>query len=365
MLLSSIPWYKLIAPVIAIGVLLAAFAGSVKLILSGNTESSIKNALSILIVLGALSMALLSISGILSILATIPWTSLIMPVISMVAVLGALTLYLSVIHKSISREKLSGIAKILLVMGSVIASFIILASALKMLSDIPLENLLVSALSIFGIIVILSKLISDLSKMFKGGDASDSIIKLASAFAILSISMIPLAYALRMFSDIPMDSIGRGFLVIVGGIITLALAAKLLTPIIPAMAGIAGVLLLLGMATLTAGVGLRAIVESLILLNQDFTPALQNLSDVISNVVTSVIGGLLNTLPSLIGVITDFTVSIAKIILDSLTELTPNVINLLDALIEGIGLLLKKHGVPLMETFIELIDSILNGIKYL
>ena len=364
-LLSFIPWQKLIMPVIAIGVLLAAFAGSIKLILSDNTESSIKNALSILIVLGALSMALLSIAGILSILATIPWTSLIMPVISMVAVLGALTLYLSVIHKSISSEKLSGIAKILLVMGSVIASFIILASALKMLSDIPLENLLVSALSIFGIIVILSKLISDLSKMFNGEDASDSIIKLASAFAILSISMIPLAYALRMFSDIPMDSIGRGFLVIVGGIITLALAAKLLTPIIPAMAGIAGVLLLLGMATLTAGVGLRAIVESLILLNQDFTPALQNLSDVISNVVTSVIGGLLNTLPSLIGVITDFTVSITKIILDSLTELTPNVINLLDALIEGIGLLLKKHGVPLTETFKELIDSILNGIKYL
>ena len=364
-LLSFIPWHKLIAPVIAIGVLLAAFAGSIKLILSGNTESSIKNALSILIVLGALSMALLSIAGILSILATIPWTSLIVPVISMVAILVALTLYLSVIHKSISREKLSGIAKILLVMGSVIASIIVLASTLKMLSDIPWENLLVSALSIFGIIVILSGLTLALSKMFKGGDASDSIIKLSLAFSILSISMIPLAYALRMFSDIPMDSIGRGFLVIVGGIITLALAAKLLTPIIPAMAGIAGVLLLLGMATLTAGVGLRAIVESLILLNQDFTPALQNLADVISNVVTSVIGGLLNTLPSLIGVITDFTVSIAKIILDSLTELTPNVINLLDALIEGINLLLKKHGVPLMETFVELIDSIINGIKYL
>ena len=364
-LLSFIPWHKLIAPVIAIGVLLAAFAGSIKLILSGNTESSIKNALSILIVLGALSMALLSIAGILSILATIPWTSLIVPVISMVAILVALTLYLSVIHKSISREKLSGIAKILLVMGSVIASIIVLASTLKMLSDIPWENLLVSALSIFGIIVILSGLTLALSKMFKGGDASDSIIKLSLAFSILSISMIPLAYALRMFSDIPMDSIGRGFLVIVGGIITLALAAKLLTPIIPAMAGIAGVLLLLGMATLTAGVGLRAIVESLILLNQYFTPALQNLADVISNVVTSVIGGLLNTLPSLIGVITDFTVSIAKIILDSLTELTPNVINLLDALIEGINLLLKKHGVPLMETFVELIDSIINGIKYL
>ena len=364
-LLSFIPWQKLIAPVIAIGALLAAFAGSIKLILSGNTESSIKNALSILIVLGALSMALLSIAGILSILATIPWTSLIVPVISMVAILVALTLYLSVIHKSISREKLSGIAKILLVMGSVIASIIVLASTLKMLSDIPWENLLVSALSIFGIIVILSGLTLALSKMFKGGDASDSIIKLSLAFSILSISMIPLAYALRMFSDIPMDSIGRGFLVIVGGIITLALAAKLLTPIIPAMAGIAGVLLLLGMATLTAGVGLRAIVESLILLNQDFTPALQNLADVISNVVTSVIGGLLNTLPSLIGVITDFTVSIAKIILDSLTELTPNVINLLDALIEGINLLLKKHGVPLMETFVELIDSIINGIKYL
>ena len=365
MLLTFIPWEKLIAPTIAIGALLFAFTGAVKIILSGNTESSIQNALSILIVLGALSMALLSIAGILSMLAIIPWTSLIMPVISMVAVLGALTLYLSVIHKSISSEELSGIAKILLVMGSVMASIIILASALKMLSDIPWENLLVSALSIFGIIVILSKLISSLSKMFKGEDASDSIIKLASAFAILSISMIPLAYALRMFSDIPMDSIGRGFLVIVGGIITLALAAKLLTPIIPAMAGIAGVLLLLGMATLTAGVGLRAIVESLILLNQDFTPALQNLADVISNVVTSVIGGLLNTLPSLIGVITDFTVSITKIILDSLTELTPNVINLLDALIEGIGLLLKKHGVPLTETFVELIDSIINGIKYL
>ena len=365
MLLSFIPLEKLIVPTIAIGALLFAFTGAVKIILSGNTESSIQNALSILILLGALSMALLSIAGILSMLAIIPWTSLIIPVISMVAVLRALTLYLSVIHKSISSEELSGIAKILLVMGSVMASIIILASALKMLSDIPWENLLVSALSIFGIIVILSKLISESSKMFKGGDASDSIIKLASAFAILSISMIPLAYALRMFSDIPMDSIGRGFLVIVGGIITLALAAKLLTPIIPAMAGIAGVLLLLGMATLTAGVGLRAIVESLILLNQDFTPALQNLADVISNVVTSVIGGLLNTLPSLIGVITDFTVSIAKIILDSLTELTPNVINLLDALIEGIGLLLKKHGVPLMETFVELIDSIINGIKYL
>ena len=360
-MLAFIPWKKLIAPVAAMVILLGAFVAAIRFILVDNKGSSIKKARNIVIVLGALAVTITSMAGTLALLSFIPWYKLLVATLAMSAMLAAFTASIVVINKSINYKKLASVAKTLLVMGAIVTSVVILASMLKMLSGIPWQNILVATAAIIAIMAALTTITYLLNKMSQSGDTANSIIKVAAAFAILAVAMIPLAYALRMFSDIPLIDIGKGFLVIVGGILVLAVAAKLLGAAVPIMAAIAGVLLLLGMATLTAGIGLRTIAEALVLLNQDFTPALQNLTDVITNVITSIVTSLLNTLPQIIEVIT----IVIGVILDSLTELVPKVVTLIATVLDGVLSLLNEYGVPFIETTVTLVSSIIDGVKYL
>ena len=141
----------------------------------------------------------------------------------------------------------------------------------------------------------------------------------------------------------------------------MAVAAKLLGATVPIMTAIAGVLLLIGLAALTAGIGIRAIVDSLTILNKDFTPALENLTTVITGVISSVIVGLLNALPKIIETIT----VVVNVILNSLTELIPKIIILISAILDGILELLNKYGVPFIETTVMLVSYIIDGVKTL
>lgn len=352
----------------AITSLILAFAVAVMLM---NNQSSIikiteiKGAFAkysgIALMLVALSGTLLAMAGAIAMLALIPWYKLIMPVIAIGVLLLAFAGSIAIINKSINSEKLSSVFKTLLVIGTIVTSIIILASMLKMLSAIPWYKLIIPVIAIRVLLLAFAGLIFALNTMSKGGDTANSIIKVAAAFAILAVALIPLAYALRMFSEIPLIDIGKGFLVIVGGILVLAVAAKLLGATVPIMAAIAGVLLLIGLAALTAGIGIRTIVDSLTMLNKDFTPALENLTTVITGVISSVIVGLLNALPKIIETIT----VVVNVILNSLTELIPKIIIVISAILDGILELLNKYGVPFIETTVMLVSSIIDGVKTL
>ena len=359
--LALIPWKKLIAPVAAMVILLGSFATAIRFILVDNRGSSIKKARNIAIVLGALAVTINSMAVTLVALSFIPWYKLLSSTLAMSAMLAAFTASIVFINKSINHKKLASVAKTLLVMGSIVTSIIILAAMLKMLSGIPWQNILIATAAIIAIMAALTTITYLLNKMSQNGDTANSILKVASAFAILAVAIIPLAYSLRMFSDIPLINIGKGFLVIVGGILVLAVAAKLLGAVVPIMAAISGTLLLVGMATLSAAIGLRTIAEALVILNQDFTPALENLTNVITGVITSITQGLLNTLPQIIEVIT----VVIGVILDSLTELVPKIINLISAILDGILSLLNKYAVPFIEATVTIVSSIIDGVKYL
>lgn len=357
-MIAFIPWNKLLVPVIAMISLLVAFMTAIKMMLSNDKGSSINKARNIVIVLGSLSLTLFTASLGLMMLSTIPWYKLLASTLSMSVMLLAFTTAIVLINKSINSKKMSDVAKTLLMMGSIVTSIVILAGVLKMLSNIPWQNILVSTASILAMMLGFAAIIYALNKMSESGDAASSIIKISAAFVILSVAMIPLAAALRMFSDIPLIDIGKGFLVIVGSILVLAVAAKVLGAVVPIMAAIAGTLLLIGIATLSAGLGLKAITESMMLMNQDFTPALNNLTTLIGGVISSVIQGLLNTMPQIVETIG----VVIGVILEKLTELVPKVIELVATILEGVLNLLDTFGPPLIEVSVKLLNSIITGI---
>ena len=315
----------------------------------------------IALMLVALSRTLSIMSKSILMLTSVPWKSLIAPVIAMTSLLSAFIASITIINKYVNDKKISSVAKTLLIIGVVVKSITIFASTLKKLSGIQWESLLASTSAIIAIMISLTSIIYILNEMMQGSDAANSIIKVAAAFGILSASMILLAHVLQMFSNIPLIDIGKGLLVMVGSILILGITSKVLIAVVPIMASIAGILLLVGLAALTAGLGIRAIVDSLILLNKDFTPALENLTTVMTGIIFSVVEGLLNALPQII----ETVAIVIGVILDSLTEIMPKIITLISVILENILELLDTYGVPFIETIITLVSSILDGVKNL
>lgn len=352
----------------AISTLIVLFTSAVilinrnsKQIKINETTGSFEKYAGIALMLVALSRTLSAMSKSILMLTSVPWKSLIAPIVAMTSLLAVFMASTVIIDKYTNDKKMSSVAKTLLMMGVIVKSIEIFASSLKKISGIQWKNLLASTSAIIAIMISLTSITYILNEMMQGSDAADSIIKAAAAFGILSASMILLAHSLQMFSNISLIDIGKGLLVIVGSILILAVTSKVLVSIIPIMASIAGILLLIGLAALTAGLGIRTIVDSLILLNKDFTPALENLTTVMTGIIFSVVEGLLNALPQII----ETVAIVIGVILDSLTELVPKIMTLISVILDGILELLNTYGVPLIETTVTLVSSILDGIKNL
>jgi hypothetical protein len=127
-------------------------------------------------------------------------------------------------------------------------SLIPLAYGLKMFADVKWESIAKGTLALGGL-VLLSKAL---------GGATGSILKGAGAIALLGLSIIPLAFSLKMMENIGIGTIG----VLAAGLTTLGIAAAAFGSFFPLIALGAGAIALLGASIIPLAFGLKMISEA-------------------------------------------------------------------------------------------------------
>ena len=345
-LLGLIPKNRLWKGIAAAITIITALALAVKMITLNNKGSTLKKATSVTVILGALVVALLSVSLISVALALVPFGKIILGIVSMSLMLAGLVAAVSFLHKSMSAKKLKTVLKTIVLMGAIIGALYLMSGTLMMLASVPWQSLLVS---IAVMILALGSLVGAMYAMTKMASSSDTamaVIKMSAAFAILSVALIPLAYALNMFASVPLAGIGKGLLTMAASMVILGLAAVILKPVINVVVMLAASILMVGVALLAAGVGLQALVVGLQMLADSFGDSLGTISTLIAGVVSGVINGLLEAIPQILTCVKD----VISAIIDALIELFPKILELVFLILDGV-LILGNEYVP---QFIEL-----------
>lgn len=246
----------------------------------------------------------------------------------------------------------------------------VLAVSLRLLGSTPIETICKSLLALAIALGVLAIGLKAMQGTLKG---SAALIVAASALAIM-------APALVLMGSLSLASIAKALLVIAGSFTVLGIAGALLTPVIPAILALSGAMALIGLAVLGIGTGLFAAGAGLSALAVGITTLAGVTVGAAASIASSlfIIGSsLLSLLPLLIEKIGEGIVAfcvaigngaeaigesfrkifvvVADVILTTLVEYTPKIVELLlDFIIEVLNALATR--MP------ELIDAITNFV---
>jgi tape measure domain-containing protein len=151
-----------------------------------------------------------------------------------------------------------------------------LYAIVEIMKRVP-KDMLVSSIALVIVAAALSSLAKTMVSLggMKLGEIGKALLALGGSLAILAIALhfmqgaiggafalivaagaiAILAPALAMLGGMSLAAIGKSLLMIAGVFVIFGVAASLLTPVIPAMLGVAGAIALLGVAVLAAGAG--------------------------------------------------------------------------------------------------------------
>lgn len=176
----------------------------------------------------------------------------------------------------------------------------------------------------------------------------------AAALAILSTSLLALIPVFAVLGNMTWEQLGKGFVTIAGSIIVLGLAAKLLQPVIPAMIGLSGALLLFGAGITLIGVGLVSISAGLTALATSVTTS----GLVIITGITAILTAIINLIPTVAVALANGVVSFISALGDGIPRIISAVVNILTALLEA-----ARTIIPMMaEVGMEILMALLTGI---
>lgn len=189
----------------AIGLVMVAMAGAVKM--ANNAGKGSGKGIFAMI---AMIVPLIFVAASLFVLATLPWSSLL---VAMVALVGVMTL-MALVTKIASKSAMGGVA--LLAMA---APILAIAFALTMLAAIPWQGLLKAGIALLATMAVMALIGSLASVTILGATA---IVILSAALLVASAAFIVFTLALERLQSIDFDTIGSGLRVILGPLAILA-----------------------------------------------------------------------------------------------------------------------------------------------
>lgn len=340
----------------------------------------------------SLAMALLVMSVPLKIIGGMNWEQLARGIVGITAA-AAVLVGMAVLSKFVKKAILTAIGMVL--MGIALTEF---AIALKILSTIPWDGLLRSAVSL----VLLAGIIFGISKFMDGkmilklagfslalsllsiglaafgmslkmfgnvnwgsvwaamgfltvlsvaaalfGFLSPTIALFGAALTILAVGLILFAASIVSLGSIKWTTLGKGLLIIVALFAILGVAAALLTPLIPTMLGLGVALLLFSSAVLVLGVGLTIV-----------TVALGLFAGVIGSTLIKVLQALIQAGPMIIQALSMMLLGI----INTLIQAIPSIITLIATVIDGLVQLLWDKGPTIIDTLVMLLVSLLKSL---
>ena len=303
--------------------------------------------------LAGLVLSLSVLAGLLGLLSLANPGNVLASVLALTVILAALVVAVRTLvstQKVLSDDKLNNTLKML---AGIIISMSVLTGALAALAMLKPESLLAAALALTAALTAIVASVILLNK-FGGSNPAITLIGLGMGLTVMTAGMILFAQAARIMQSVGWQSIFLGLAAMAGGIAILGISTLVLKSAIPYIILLASAAMLAGLAVLTAGIGLQALATGLNAMNDNFTPALENLTGVISSVVTGIITGLINTIPQIIQAFI--------LLLDSLVQLVPHVIESVGTMLNGILDLLDARGPRIIETVVDLFTKLITEL---
>lgn len=216
----------------------------------------------------------------------------------------------------------------------------VFASAINSMGSMPI-NTLVTGLAALAV----SLFIMGAAMKFMQSNIAGAV-----SLTIMAGAITMLALALKIIGSMSVESIVKSLLTLVGVLAILGGAAVLLTPIIPALLGLALAIGLLGVGCLAIGGGLLLFSAGLTALAASVLAA--------GGVIVGIIRGILDLLPDIIAGFGELIVGVANTIVTGITTITMAIAKVILAICTAI----RKTAPAIITTVITVLKSLVSAI---
>ena len=319
------------AVVAGLGLILSGLMAATKLVPS--TTSMVKFGTSIVLI----SVSLSAVAAMLKIMGTIEWETIGKGIVA----IGAIGLFMTGLMAAM---KLVPSTMSIIKFGTAIllisASLNTVATALKVIEGISWGNMFKG---VIGIGLVLAAMVTALGALSVFGGAMPAALSLL----ILSSSLVVLAGAMNMLSNISWDSVRKGLTVLGVSLAMLVGVAAIVSRggLMPAIMGLAIAMAIASTSMILIGVGLQRISEG-------FMAAL--------NTLHVVIEGILQLIPAIVTVILEFLTSITGALAEHVPEIADNVLRFILGLLTAIAAYIPDIAARILDIIIGITEVIVN-----
>lgn len=280
----------------------------------------------------------------LSNLEDISWQTILAASGGLIAVLMAIAGVIAIISKfGTSGKKANANMAQLAILTGTMTLFMLSLSTLK---DIPWQTILSAA---GAVTVVLYALVGAVALMSMIKVEPTSMLAFASAILVLSASLIPLAVAMQLLQTVGWSSIGKGAIILAGGLTLLVAAAKIMGPAVVNLLAVSAAVVMLGAGLLMASMALTGFAANLGISMEEIVSNSELIGTALQNIGPMLVDALFN------GFIELF---------NKLGELIPQIENIVIELINSlVNIFSNEATLKLPESIMMLIDSCIEALN--
>ena len=348
----------------AVVLILGALAGVISLISKFGTSG--KKAEANMAQLVILTFSMVMFVNALSNLEDISWQTILAASGGLIAVLMAIAGVISIISKfGTSGKKANANMAQLAILTGTMTLFMLSLSTLK---DIPWQTILVAAGAVS---VVLYALVGAVALMSMIKVEPTSMLAFAAAMLVLSASLIPLAVAMQLLQTVEWSSIGKGAIILAGGLTLLVAAAKIMGPAVVNLLAVSAAVVMLGAGLLMASMALTGFsanlgisMEEIVANSELIGAALQNIGPMLVDALFSGFIELFSKLGELIPQIENIVIELINSLVNILSneatlKLPESIMTLVDSCIEALTNRIPK----ILESVKNIAKTILQYLK--
>ena len=302
----------------------------------------------------------------LSTLKDVSWQTILAASGGLIAVLMAITGVIAIISKfgTSGKKAKSNMAQLAILTGTM-TLFMLSLSTLK---DIPWQTILSAAGAVS---VVLYALVGAVALMSMIKVEPTSMLAFAAAILVLSASLIPFAIAMQLLQIVGWSSIGKGAIILAGGLTLLVAAAKIMGPAVVNLLAVSAAVIMLGAGLLIASMALTGFAANLgismeeIVANSELIgTALQNIGPMLVDALFSgfieLFSKLGELIPKIENIVIELINSLVNIFSNEATlKLPESIMTLVDSCIEALNNRMPK----ILESVKNIAKTVLQWLK--
>ena len=301
-----------------------------------------------------------------STLKDVSWQTILAASGGLIAVLMAIAGVIAIISKfgTSGKKAKSNMAQLAILTGTM-TLFMLSLSTLK---DIPWQTILSAAGAVS---VVLYALVGAVALMSMIKVEPTSMLAFAAAILVLSASLIPFAVAMQLLQIVGWSSIGKGAIILAGGLTLLVAAAKIMGPAVVNLLAVSAAVIMLGAGLLMASMALTGFAANLgismeeIVANSELIgTALQNIGPMLVDALFSgfieLFSKLGELIPKIENIVIELINSLVNIFSNEATlKLPESIMTLVDSCIEALNNRMPK----ILESVKNIAKTILQWLK--